>query len=232
MVTGIEEARKRLSLTVEEETIIECDEEAADNKTEQISLCFWGKLHTEGYFNANAMKTVLKNFVGCDESSLLCAADKLVNLQVDVDITKPLQRGMHVLVDDESDLQYEDWLQGSLIKPTRCNIEALNQEEKRLFLTYHNGNASTMSTKKLTFDGTHDKSASSLTQGGDSPRLDDMVVDDAWLLQPGNEAFIRKLIDQGKAPSGEWKARLISDEEVSSEVSVPVEVARQPCQEP
>jgi len=139
---------------------------------------------------------------------------------------------LYKVVDDESDLQYEDWLRGSPIKPRRRNAEALKQEKRQLSLAYRNGNTLGLSKKKLVFDGPHNKSTPSLTQERDSPRLDDMVVKDAQVPQPGNDASTRKLIYQGKAPSGEQKARLISDVEVSSEVLVLAEVARQACQEP
>ncbi|KAJ8422351.1 hypothetical protein Cgig2_014892 [Carnegiea gigantea] len=79
-------------------------------------------------------------------------------------------------VDDKSDLQYGDWLGGSLIKPTRRNAEAIKQGERRLFLAYRNG-----LKKKLVFDGPHDKSTPYLTQERDSPRLDDIGVDDMQL---------------------------------------------------
>ena len=36
--------------------------------------------------------------MGYVESNLFYTADKLVNLQVDVDVTKPLKRGMHVMI--------------------------------------------------------------------------------------------------------------------------------------
>ena len=36
--------------------------------------------------------------MSCDETSLYCAADKSVNFQVDVDITKTLRRGMRVML--------------------------------------------------------------------------------------------------------------------------------------
>ncbi|KAJ8438338.1 hypothetical protein Cgig2_013386 [Carnegiea gigantea] len=42
-------------------------------------------------------------------------------------------------------------------------------------------------------------------------------------LQPGNEAFKRKLIDRGEIPSGERKAHLISDMKVSSEIPITTE---------
>ncbi|KAJ8446530.1 hypothetical protein Cgig2_027492 [Carnegiea gigantea] len=157
MATGLEEAWKRLSLTMEEETVIECDDEASNDRTEQISLYLWDFLNnvwkpskgviirdldknlfafqsfsavdkdfvlnkgpwaSDGNF-ANArfwVKAIdvppikqtstfakvlgnnLSQFLGRDETSLFCAANKSVNFQVDVDITKLLQQGMHVLV--------------------------------------------------------------------------------------------------------------------------------------
>ncbi|KAJ8451421.1 hypothetical protein Cgig2_017812 [Carnegiea gigantea] len=77
----------------------------------------------------------LDQFVGCDVSSLFCAADKSVNFQVDVDTSpSPYEEGClgHVLsacelykeVDDESNLQYGDWRRGSPIKPMRRNAKA------------------------------------------------------------------------------------------------------------
>jgi len=37
-------------------------------------------------------------FSSCDKSNLLCAADKSINFQVDVDVTKLLRRGMKVMM--------------------------------------------------------------------------------------------------------------------------------------
>ncbi|KAJ8426922.1 LOW QUALITY PROTEIN: hypothetical protein Cgig2_010440 [Carnegiea gigantea] len=61
MAIGLEEAWKCLSLTAEEEVVVECEDEVMDNKAEQMSLYLWGKLLTDSYFNANAMKNIFKN---------------------------------------------------------------------------------------------------------------------------------------------------------------------------
>ena len=39
MATGLEEAWKRLSLTPEEEVVIECDDDAPNDRNEQTALC-------------------------------------------------------------------------------------------------------------------------------------------------------------------------------------------------
>ena len=88
-----------------------------------------------------------------------------------------------------------------------------------------------MSKKKLVFIGSHDKSIPPLIKERDSLRLDNMVMDDALLLPPSNEAFKRKLIDHGKGPIGEWKAKSISEVEVSSKVPVQAKVAGSPYKE-
>ena len=38
MATGLEEAWQRLSLTPEEEVVVECDQKDQDDRTEQIAL--------------------------------------------------------------------------------------------------------------------------------------------------------------------------------------------------
>jgi len=58
-----------------------------------------------------------------------------------------------------------------------------------------------------------------------------MTVDDTLPLQPGNEAFKRKLIDRGKGVSGERKARLVSEDPETPMSSKSVEATRQPRQE-
>ncbi|KAJ8435568.1 hypothetical protein Cgig2_020030 [Carnegiea gigantea] len=50
-----------------------------------------------------------------------------------------------------------------------------------------------------------------------------MAVDKERIIQPDNEVFKRKLIERGKAPSGERKTRLISDKEAPSDVPESVE---------
>ena len=45
----------------EEEVVTKCDDDIHDDWNEQIALCLRGKLHTNDYFNAVAMKSVLKN---------------------------------------------------------------------------------------------------------------------------------------------------------------------------
>ena len=52
-----------------------------------------------------------------------------------------------------------------------------------------------------------------------------MMVDDTPPLQPGNEAFKRKLIDRGKDVSGERKARLLSEDAETSMASESMEAA-------
>ena len=59
MDTGIEEARKRSSLTAEEDAVVEYEDKTVGRRSEQIALWLWGKLHTEG--NANDMKIVFEN---------------------------------------------------------------------------------------------------------------------------------------------------------------------------
>jgi len=174
MAIGIEEAWKRLSLTAEEEIVIECKEEETlyqriltykcnedgleecletlkrgyyrGSRQESIHLSilfrYKQRLHlneeprafddnilllrtitgfeqpskvqfTNARFWVKAIdvppikqtltfaKVLVDNlgrFVGCNESCLFCAVDKSVNFQVDVDITKPLRRGLRVMV--------------------------------------------------------------------------------------------------------------------------------------
>ncbi|KAJ8453215.1 LOW QUALITY PROTEIN: hypothetical protein Cgig2_008099 [Carnegiea gigantea] len=200
MAAGLEEAWKRLSLTPEEEVVVECDDDAPNDRNEQVALC---KLHTNNYFNASALKSVLKNvwkpskgviireldknlfvfqffsaadkayvlnkgpwafdgnilllreltrleqpseveftkarfwvtalavpqlkqtssfakilgdhpgtFIKCDDSNLYCAADKSVNSLVDVDVTKPLLRGIRVMVQGRSCVKLSEFCYG------------------------------------------------------------------------------------------------------------------------
>ena len=59
MAGNLEEAWSRLSLTEEEATVVEFDEEAPVEKKEEIALSFLGRLLTEGSFNARVMKNAL-----------------------------------------------------------------------------------------------------------------------------------------------------------------------------
>ncbi|KAJ8453270.1 hypothetical protein Cgig2_008154 [Carnegiea gigantea] len=61
MALGLKDAWDWLKLTEEEEEAVVCVEEESDERLEQISLCLWGRLLTENYFNVGAMKTVMKN---------------------------------------------------------------------------------------------------------------------------------------------------------------------------
>ncbi|KAJ8424680.1 hypothetical protein Cgig2_014152 [Carnegiea gigantea] len=160
---------KRLSLTTEEETVIECEDAASDDKTEQISLCLWDFVLNEGPWAFDGNILLLRTIMGFEQP-----------FEVQFTIT-PLS---------------------SLPK------------------LYN-------SKKKLAFEGPHDKFALPLSQEKASPILDDMVVDDTWPLQPGTETSRCKLIDRGKSPTGEREARLISDEDLSSEAPESAEVARQ-----
>ncbi|KAJ8435872.1 LOW QUALITY PROTEIN: hypothetical protein Cgig2_028580 [Carnegiea gigantea] len=121
MASGLEEAWSRLTLTEDEEQVIICDEDESEERIEHIALCLWGKLLTDNYFNLGALKAVLKNayfvpplkqtmefakvlgsqlgvFLNCDEATLYCGVDKSVNFQVELDITKPLRRGIRMVV--------------------------------------------------------------------------------------------------------------------------------------
>jgi len=62
MANNLQEVRKRLTLTDEEEKIVICDDDdTPSERVEQVALCLLGKLHTENTFNIGAMKTILKN---------------------------------------------------------------------------------------------------------------------------------------------------------------------------
>ncbi|KAJ8444722.1 hypothetical protein Cgig2_030396 [Carnegiea gigantea] len=58
---GLEQAWKRLALTAEEEAVVVCDNNVHENRAEQTTLCLWGKLYTDNYFNVVAMKRVFNN---------------------------------------------------------------------------------------------------------------------------------------------------------------------------
>ena len=58
---GLEDAWNRLKLIKEEEQVVVCKDDESDERLEQISLCLWGKLLTDNYFNGGAMTMVLKN---------------------------------------------------------------------------------------------------------------------------------------------------------------------------
>jgi len=68
-----------------------------------VIASFWTKaidippIKQTSYF-AKLLGNHLSTFVGYDEVNLLCAVDKFVNVQSDADITKPLCRGIHVMV--------------------------------------------------------------------------------------------------------------------------------------
>ncbi|KAJ8445207.1 LOW QUALITY PROTEIN: hypothetical protein Cgig2_024413 [Carnegiea gigantea] len=61
MAGNLEEAWSRLSLTEEEATVVEFEEEAPTEKKEEIALSLLGKLLTDTSFNARVVKTVLRN---------------------------------------------------------------------------------------------------------------------------------------------------------------------------
>ena len=61
MASGLEEVWQRLTLTEEEDEVIDVDDVDSDEKFEHIELCLYGKLLTEKSFNARIMKTILKN---------------------------------------------------------------------------------------------------------------------------------------------------------------------------
>ncbi|KAJ8443394.1 hypothetical protein Cgig2_018827 [Carnegiea gigantea] len=128
MASGLEEAWSRLTLTEDEEQVIVCDEDESEERIEQIALYLWGKLLTDNYFNPGVLKAVLKNiwkptpgaysvlplkqtvefskvlgsqlgiFLSCNEANLYCGADKSMNFQVELDITKSLRRGIRMVV--------------------------------------------------------------------------------------------------------------------------------------
>ena len=342
MASGLEEAWKRLSLTEDEETVIECEDEMPNDKSEQISLCLWGKLHTESYFNVNAMKTVLKNvskpskrvsihdldknlfafqffssadkdfvqnegpwafdgnillvgtitgfeqpsevqftharfwvkaidvlpikqtasfakvlgdnlgqFVSCDDSSLFCATDKSVNFLVEIDITKPLRRGMRVMVKGRP-----IWISFRYVKlPEFCyscgrlghvlsSFDLYREVVDESDLQYgdwlrgspikplrRNAEAIKQEERRLflAYRSGNSSDTSKKKLVFDSTAVDVMAVDKDRVIQPGNEAFKCKLIDRGKSPNGERKTRLVSDEDNLTPVSA--EVAKQPRQE-
>ncbi|KAJ8431051.1 hypothetical protein Cgig2_005400 [Carnegiea gigantea] len=331
MAEGLEEAWKRLSLTEEEEAIVVCDDSVPDGQVEQVALCLWGKLLTDNYFNAGAMKNIFKNmwkpakgiiirdlaknlfafeffsaadkaycfeqpseikfmttrfwvkamevppmkqtssfakilgnnlreFVDCDESNLFCAADKSVNFQVDIDITKPLRWGMQVMIKllefcyncrrlghvlngcellddslDKSNLQYGDWLWGSPIKPSQHNIEAEKQEAKRLFMGFGNGKKFGKAQTKLIFGASSHPTPdnSSAVQEATPPHTESMMVDDSQLVTMGTKAFKRKLVDKGKRAETEQKVRLVDTLPTpATDLSSTAEVSMQPSQGP
>ncbi|KAJ8434275.1 hypothetical protein Cgig2_009250 [Carnegiea gigantea] len=113
-----------------------------------------------------------------------------------------VRRGYELLDDSSyiSNLQYGEWLRDSLIKPSRCNIEAEKQEEKRLFMAFRNGKKTTKTQAKLAFGSTSHltfENASTVLEPI-PPHTETMIVDDSQLVTPGTEVFKRKLIDRGK----------------------------------
>ncbi|KAJ8420194.1 hypothetical protein Cgig2_023774 [Carnegiea gigantea] len=130
MASGLEEEWKCLKLTEEEEEIIVCDEEDPSEKAEQVALCLLGKLNTTNYFNLIAMKAVeftstrlwvkaydvptlrqtpsfakllgnkVGTFVGCEDTTIY-GIDKSINFKVDIDIMKPLKRGVRIQVENK-----------------------------------------------------------------------------------------------------------------------------------
>jgi len=61
MAGNLEEAWSRLSLTEEEATFVEFEEEMLVEKKEEIALSLLGKLLTDSSFNPYVMKNVLKS---------------------------------------------------------------------------------------------------------------------------------------------------------------------------
>ncbi|KAJ8431786.1 hypothetical protein Cgig2_026663 [Carnegiea gigantea] len=61
MSIGLEEAWQNLTLTEYEEKVVIIDDEEDNTKEEQIALRLLGRLHMEIFFNARAMKPILRN---------------------------------------------------------------------------------------------------------------------------------------------------------------------------
>ncbi|KAJ8438434.1 hypothetical protein Cgig2_004544 [Carnegiea gigantea] len=104
MATGLEDVWKKLKLTEEEEeeeeTVVVCEQKTLEEKAEQIALCLWRKLLMESYFNIGLLTgDQIGSFVDYDEANLSCGFDGSVNFQVDLNVDKPIYRGIQIIMD-------------------------------------------------------------------------------------------------------------------------------------
>ncbi|KAJ8432243.1 hypothetical protein Cgig2_013896 [Carnegiea gigantea] len=145
MATCLEDAWKHLSLTAEEEVVVECDEEEMGDGVEQTSLCLWGKLFTSSYFNANAMKNVFKNIWKPSKGDLIRDLDK-----------NHFAFQFFFAVDKAYVLNEGPWAfdRNILLLKELMGFEQPSKEEKRLFLAYRDGKSSNKAKMKLNFDNT------------------------------------------------------------------------------
>ncbi|KAJ8443328.1 hypothetical protein Cgig2_015809 [Carnegiea gigantea] len=88
MASGLEDVRKRLKLTCEEEEIAVFEDEIPAEKIAEIKLCLWGKLLTNKQFNARAIKSILQNIWKPEKG--IVSFDGAILLLKDIDGTEQL----------------------------------------------------------------------------------------------------------------------------------------------
>ncbi|KAJ8422639.1 hypothetical protein Cgig2_000445 [Carnegiea gigantea] len=199
-------------------------EQPADVKFDMAR--FWVKAYsvpplkqTMGF--AKVLGTQLGTFLGCDEANLYCGADKFVNFQVEIDITKPLRRGLRMIVRgkvlwiglgclifvmghvlkgcdvrdpelDVVDLQYGEWLRASPVKSKKRHTENERQEEQKLFKAFQKNREALKARMQLKFE---DPGSQNRNMGLSNHGREDMVMNDEQAVQVGNEVFKRKKQD-------------------------------------
>ncbi|KAJ8445540.1 hypothetical protein Cgig2_012428 [Carnegiea gigantea] len=95
--------------------------------------------------------------------------------------------------EDDPSLQYGSWICTSPLKSRRCNAEIELYEEKRLYSAFSNKATCSKARTKLAFDNgaAKDHDIQSMVAEGSV----NMVIDAATIIEPGPEAFKRKLDD-------------------------------------
>ncbi|KAJ8438477.1 hypothetical protein Cgig2_008964 [Carnegiea gigantea] len=102
----------------------------------------------------------------------------------------------------------------SPIKHQRRINAAVKLEEKRIYLAYRNSTVATKVKAKLSFNPSHAALADTPTpvKEGAASYFDNMILNGDLLLQPGNDAFKRKLMDRGKSSTVDRKIRVQDNE--------------------
>ncbi|KAJ8426626.1 hypothetical protein Cgig2_016069 [Carnegiea gigantea] len=100
---------------------------------------------------AQVLASNISEFASCDETTMF-GVDKALCFRVDIDISKPLRRGIYIKASEGHDnLQYGIWLRASPRKSQSCNAKTKLLEKKKLFMAFKKKPVSSQVRMKLTF---------------------------------------------------------------------------------
>ncbi|KAJ8426745.1 hypothetical protein Cgig2_003638 [Carnegiea gigantea] len=201
------------------------------------------KLHTEKYFNCNAMKNVFKNAWKAAKDIIIRDLDRnlfafqfffvvdkdySVNFQVDIDITRPLRRGIRVMVQGKAiwisfkyvkllDFCYYCGCLGHVLRGCELSSDATDdidlqyedwlrgsptksQEWLNAAVKQEENNVASKSKVKLSFDASHaaPTDASTPTKEGPVSYLDNMILDGDPFYNLEMELSSRSLLKEAK----------------------------------